>query len=186
MKKWTIVLIAVAVLVTPALALAKGSVEKGHYRWAGFHSEQDYAGWGPACYYGQDVRIVYDATNTWTYVAKDGDVRETLVQNGTAQVYDVGGNLLDERTFHVTERFFDAGTDVAIRRDYGTNVWYEASHLWWSADLEQYHYAWNIPGVYRFRAWNRYGDWRYGWSSGDCEGGYPDGWPPHPPHPFNK
>ena len=188
MKKLMFVLVILALLVTPTVALAGGGgAETGHYTDGGtFHWVQDYYGWGPACYYGQNVRVIYDATNTWTYVVQKGNVRETLVQNGTAKVYDLDGNLLDERAFHVTERFFDAGGDVAIRNEYGTSVWYQASHNPYSSNLEEYHYIWKIPGVYDFRIWNRSGNWDYGWTSGDCEGGWPDGWPPHPPHPFDN
>jgi len=140
MKKLMFVLVVLALLATPTVALAgDGGSETGHYSWGFFHWVQDYYGWGPACYYRQNVRVIYDATNTWTYTVKEGNVRETLVQNGTAKIYDMGGNLLDERAFHVTERFFDAGTDVAIRHDYGTSVWYEASHNWWNSNLEEYH-----------------------------------------------
>ena len=187
MKKLIIILIILALLNIIPIALAgNAKTETGHYSWGEFHWVQDYDGWGPACYYGQNVRVVYDATNTWTYVLKKGDVQETLVQNGTAKIYDMDGNLLDERAFTVTERFFDAGVDVAVRHDYGTSVWYEASNNWWDLNLEEYQYIWAIPGVYDFRCWNRSGDWGYGWTSGDCEGGWPDGWPPIPPHPFNK
>lgn len=196
MKKVVIVLVSLILLSIPATALAEGGgTEAGNYSWGYFHWVQDYSGWGPACYYGQAVHVVYDATNTWTFVAKDGDVQETLVQNGTATIYDMGGNLLDERTFHVTERFFDAGTDLAIRWDYGTSVWYQASHYWFSPDLEEYQYIWKIPGVYDYRTWNRSGNWSYSWASGDCEDGWeyspdtgwqPGDWPPRPPHPFSN
>ena len=187
MKKLMFLLVVLALLATPTVALAGGGgAETGHYSWGEFHWDQSYYGWGPACYYGQDVRVIYDATNTWTYTVKEGNVRETLVQNGIAKIYDMSGNLLDERAFHVTERFFDAGTDVALRHDYGSSVWYEASHNWWNSNLEEYDYIWKIPGVYDYRCWNRSGDWGYGWTSGDCEDGYPDGWPPHPPHPFSN
>jgi hypothetical protein len=99
----------------------------------------------------------------------------------------MNGNLLDERAFHVTERFFDAGTDVAARHDYGSSVWYQASHNWWNSNLEEYHYIWKIPGVYDFRIWNRSGDWSQAWVSGECEGSWSgDDWPPHPPHPFSN
>ena len=80
-----------------------------NYIWGEFYWDQSYLGWGPACYYGQDVRVIYNATNTWTYIFKKGDVQETLVQNGTTQIYDMYGNLLDERAFTVMERLFDAG-----------------------------------------------------------------------------
>ena len=184
MKKLMFLLVVLALLTTPTVALAgDGGVETGHYSSGEFHWLQDYYGWGPACYYGQDVHVVYDATNTWTYVLKKGDVRETLIQNGTAKIYDMSGNLLDERTFHVTERFFDAGTDVALRHDYGSSVWYQVSHNPYSSNLEEYQYIWKIPGVYDFRVWNRSGNVSWGWISGDCEAG---GWPPHPPHPFSN
>jgi len=180
MRKLIVVLAVVALLVIPLTALAKGGgAETGHYS-SGFTHMQDYYGWGPACYYGQAVHVVYNATNSWTYVLKNGDVRETLVQNGTAKIYDMTGTLLDTRSFHVTERFYDAGTDVAIRNDYGSSVWYQVSHNPYSSDLEEYYYIWKIPGVYDFRVWNRSGAISWGWTSGDCEGG---GWPPHPPHP---
>lgn len=188
MKRLLTILVASALVVmaVPSVALASngGGAEVGNYSWDGFHWVQDYYGWGPACYYDQNVQVVYDATNTWTYVLHKGDVRETLVQSGTAKIYDMGGALLDERSFEVMERFFDAGTDVAIRHDYGSSVWYEASHNWWSSNLESYQYIWKIPGVYDFRVWNRSGSISWGWKSGDCEGG--DGWPPKPPHPFNS
>lgn len=176
----SVVLCAVAV---PFMVSAKGNeAEVGHYSGA-FDWEQDYEGWGPACYYGQPVHVVYEAVNTWTYVVKEGDVRETLVQNGTAKIYDLDGNLLDTRPFHVTERFFDAGADVAIKHDYGTSIWYQVSHNWWDSNLEEYEYIWKIPGLYDFHIWSRSGSWSLGWRSGDCEGGFPPGWPPHPPFP---
>jgi hypothetical protein len=91
---------------------------------------------GAACHYGQDVRVVHRAVNSCTYVRKAGDVRETLVQNGTVAIYKSGTDeLLDKRPFDVTERFYDVGTDVAVRNDYGTSIWYQASHDWWNASL---------------------------------------------------
>ena len=187
MKRWVLVVVLLALLAVPGVVMAgPGGAETGH-----FSSEWDYVqtynGWGPACYYGEPVRVEYHATNSWTYVLWRGDVRETLVQNGTAKVYDLANNLLDEFTFHVTERFFDAGADVAIRHEWGSTVWYQASGgLWTHPDLEEYYYIWKIPGRYDFRARNRGGSWSCGWTSGDCEDGWPDGWPPRPPHPFNK
>jgi hypothetical protein len=183
-KKVMFVVVVLVLLAVPAVALAgDGGPEVGHYSDGFFQEVYDYSGRGPACYYGQDVRVVYDATNRWTYVLKNGDLRETLVQNGTAKVYDMEDNLLDERPFHVTERFFDAGMDVAQTgaSPVGT-VWYQVSAF--SSDLEEYQYIWKIPGVYDFRIWNRGGEVSWGWTSGDCEGG--DGWPPHPPHPFSE
>jgi len=62
-------------LALPLVAYGKGGVaEQGHYSAPWDHT-QDYSGWGPACYYGQDVHVVYEATNTWTWVLyKNGDV----------------------------------------------------------------------------------------------------------------
>jgi len=178
----SIILLTTAFLALPLVAYGKGGVEEqGHYSAHWTHT-QNYSGWGPACYYGQDVRVVYEATNTWTWVLyKNGDVREILVQNGVARVYDMEGSLLDTRAFHVTERFFDAGGDVAIRHEYGGGaVWYQVSHNPYTDKLEDYYYVWKIPGVYDFRVINRNGAVSWGWVSGDCEDG---GWPPHPPHP---
>ena len=183
MRCKSIILLTIAFLALPLVAYGKGGVaEQGHYS-APWTYTQDYSGWGPACYYGQDVHVVYEATNTWTWVLyKNGDVRETLVQNGVARVYDMAGNLLDTRAFHVTERFFDAGGDVAIRHEYGGGaVWYQVSHNPYTDKLEDYYYVWKIPGVYDFRVINRNWSVSWGWVSGDCEGG--GSWPPHPPHP---
>jgi len=178
---------ALSMIFVLVSASAEKTAETGHYSWPGFYWVQTYYGWGPACYYGEDVTVIYRATNKWTYVLNNkGDVRETLVQNGTAEIYDLAGNLIDTRAFHVTERFFDENADVATRHDYGSSIWYEASNNWWSPDLEDYYYIWKIPGVYDYRCRNRSGDWSYAWKSGDCEDGYPDGWPPRPPHPFSS
>ena len=189
MNKTGFVLAIMLLLLVPSAALAKNAAERGHYSdpfyWAQDYTLQD----GPvACYYGRDVHVVYQAVNTWTYVVQHGDVRETLTQSGTADVYALQdgapGPLLDSRPFHAVERFFDADGDVAVRHEGDFGVWYQVSHDWWSPHLEDFHYVWKIPGVYDLRAWNRNGQWSYGWTSGDCEGGYPDGWPPIPPHPF--
>ena len=90
MRCKSIILLTIAFLALPLVAYGKGGVaEQGHYS-APWTYTQDYSGWGPACYYGQDVHVVYEATNTWTWVLyKNGDVRETLVQNGVARVYDL-------------------------------------------------------------------------------------------------
>jgi hypothetical protein len=185
MRRTALVLAMVVSLVVPAAVAAGNGSETGHYSWDGFEWTQTYSGWGPACFYGQDVTVAYTATNSWTYVLRDGDVRETLVQNGAAAVYDLDGNLVDTRPFHVTERFFDAGTDVAIRHDYPDSVWYEASHAWWSADLESYFYIWKIPGVYDFRAWNDGGEYGWEFTPGECGYAAAAGRFPQIPHPFN-
>ena len=72
-KKLTVSLIVMAMIGMSLVALAADmAAESGHYSWGELHWIQDYCGWGPACYYGEDVRIVYDATNVWTYVVKRG------------------------------------------------------------------------------------------------------------------
>jgi len=184
-KRKAFLLLAITLMAIPLVGYGKSGVaEQGHHS-APWTYTQDYNDSGPACYYGQPVHVEYEATNTWTWVlCKNGDVRETLVQNGVARIYDMAGNLLDTRSFHVTERFFDADGDVAVRHEYGGGVvWYEASGKWYNANLEDYYYIWKIPGVYDFRARNRNGSLSWGWTSGDCEGGWPEGWPPQPPHP---
>ena len=172
-------LVVLFVLVSAGAAVA-APAETGHYS-SDWYYEQVYSGWGPACCYGEDVKVVYEAVNSWTYVVKGDDVRETLVQNGTASIYSTAtGTLLDVRAFHVVERFYDAGGDVAVRHDSGSSVWYQVSQNPYTADLEEYQYIWKIAGVYDFRVWNRGGDISWGWISGDCTGGT---WPVHPPHP---
>jgi hypothetical protein len=187
MKKQKLLLIIIVLLAMPlSAAVGDSGFETGDYTSESFHWVQEYRGWGPACYYGKNVRIVYDATNKWRYVVKNGDIQETLVQDGTAKIYDMDLNLIDDRPFTATERFLDVGTDVAVRHDFMTSVWYQVSHHWLDSNLEDYQYVWRIPGVYDYQSWNRNGIWRYQWASGECKGGYPDRWPPMPPHPFTK
>jgi hypothetical protein len=185
MKNLGFSLAIILLLLGPSVALAGQAAERGHYTDPFFYEEDYLDDDRVACYYGEDVHVVYEAVNAWTFVVQNGDVRETLTQNGTATVYALDdGALLDTRGFHATERFYDGGGDVAVRHEGDYGVWYQVSHDWWNPDLEDYHYIWKIPGVYDFRAWNRNGEWSYSWRSGDCDGGYPDGWPPIPPHPF--
>jgi len=162
----------------PSSVLAgQGASETGHYsvdayRWVERYSTKSSWLAGPACYYGQDVRIIFEASKTWTYVLQKGDVRETMVQTGTAEVYDFYGNLIDTRPFHVTERFFDAGADASARCENGSGVSYQVSAWWDIPELERYEYIRKIPGVYEYRAWNRSGDWERGWVSGECQQGW--------------
>lgn len=201
MKRWTRVLAVVVLLAVPSSVLAgSGAAETGHYSVDEVCWHESYeitSSWlvGPACYYGQDIVIVFEASKTWTYVVRKGDVRQTMVQNGTAEVYDMEGNLIDTRSFHMTERFFDAGGDASQRCDNGSGVSYQVSGWWQLPDLEQYECTRKIPGVYEYRAWNRSGDWEYGWISGECEQGWSSedededwsfDWPPRPPHPSSS
>ena len=200
MKRWIRVLGILVLLAVPSSVLARwGAAETGHYSVDELHWVESYSTkslWlpGPACYYGQDVVIIFEASKTWTYVLQKGDVRQTMVQTGTAEVYDMDGNLIDTRPFHVTERFFDAGGDASLRYENESGVSYQVSAWWTIPELERYEYMRKIPGVYDYRACDRSGDWECGWISGECEQGWSSedegdwsfDWPPHPappPHP---
>lgn len=165
MKKILVFLIVVIFLLTISTPIyAQGSAETGHFSDE-FLYTQDYIEWGPANYYKQDVHVVYKATNTWTWVEKEDFVKETLVQNGVAEIYDITGTiLLDTRPFSVIEKFEDQGKDVA--KKFGN--WWSVS--WtdpYSDNLEFYHYVWKIQGVYRFEVWNKDGERIYHWRSPD-------------------
>jgi|GEM_PF-6649536 len=111
---------------------------------AEFDYWQDYD-WGPAVYYGQDVRINYVATNTWVLKMKDnGDgtwtIRQTLTQNGVAYVYDItGSTLLDTKNFRVVEVAHGTVNYVAD--------WY---HVYSLSYIDKHEYHWLIPGVYHY------------------------------------
>ena len=176
MKKGLLVAALVMVLLLALAGMAVAApAETGHYSYP-VYWEATY-NYGPSNYYGQDVRIVYQATSTWTYVVKGNDVRQTAVHSGTATVYDLPGNVIDIRPYKAMSRFFDAGMDAVIVHD----LWYEA--IWYSPNLEEYQSIVKIPGVYDLRHYGRNGIWSYGWTSGGVEGGLPGGWPPHPIHP---
>ena len=148
-----IIFVATLLFTTPLYA-APGA-ETGHFSWDGFYWDQTYSGWGPANYYGQNVRVVYTATNTLTWVEKETSVRETLVQNGTATVYDISGNIIDERPFHCLEVFEDEGKDLAIKQ----GDWWNAGYSWWDSRLESYHYLWKIQGVYTYEVRSSSGEY---------------------------
>jgi len=151
MKRWSRVLAVGILLVVPSSVLAgPGASETGDYSVDSYRWEESYrtrSSWlaGPACYYGQDVRIIFD---------------------------DLDGNLIDTQLFHVTERFFDAGADASARCENGSGVSYQVSAWWDIPELERYEYIRKIPGVYEYRAWNRSGDWERGWVSGECQQGW--------------
>ncbi len=182
-------LVAVTMPVENVTAGEEGETA-GHYRSTKFHWVQDYYGWGPACHYGQPVRVVYDAKNAWTYALKDGHVRASLIQKGRATVYieDEDGKFteaLDSQPFEVTERFSDRRADVVIRHD-REYIWYQVSHNWVSPKLEFYEYDWKIQGVYNLRCRKSGADWSFSWASGGCEGGERDGLPPLLPYPHTS
>ena len=198
MKRWMSILGVMILLAAPFSGSAgPAPAEVGRYRvdsmtWVESYSVTSLWLVGPACYYGQDIVVVFEASKSWTYVLHKGDVRQTMVQTGTAEVYDMDGNLIDTRPFHMVERFFDAGADASLRCENGSGVSYQVSAWWRLPELEQYECIRKIPGVYDYRAWNRSGEWEYGWISGECEQGWSSedeggdwsfDWPPHPPHP---
>ncbi len=181
---------AIAVTVVGAQGVKEGEEMSGHYRSTRFEGTKDYYGWGPACHFERSVRIVYEAANRWTYIVKDGSVRGSMIQVGTARIYaeDAKGEFtvfLKSKPFEVTERFADRGSDVAIRHD-GEYTCYLVSHNWTSPALEVYEYNWEIDGVFELSCRNKGGAWRFRWRSGDCEGGQRDGWPPLPPYPHTR
>lgn len=186
MKRLLVISIAVLILLamTAPVSAAKPTTSQGQFS-ASFDYWQSYSGWGPDCYYGQPVTVHYLATNHWNWiVSSSGDVRENLVQNGIAEVYDVAGNLIDTRPFQCVEKFFDAGGDNSVLQ----GNWYNANagpSYWFSQTMERYHYLWQINGVYQYECWNKNGNINWGWRSGTCSSASDaDGaYPPHPPHP---
>jgi len=149
------------VFIVSATLLAAPVMASGATRGGGtseFYLEQTYPDWytGPNIYYGQPVTVKYYATNTWTWIEyKNGDVRENLVQEGYAEIYDQSGNLIDTRDFSALEKFYDKGGDACTK----CGEWYKPG--WWSPDTEWYHYIWRIQGVYEFELWGRDGQWTY-------------------------
>ena len=191
MKRPLVILILIAVLlsfsaVSPALA-AKPTISQGQFK-ADVDYWQFYRGWGPACYYGQYVRVHYLGMKHWNWiVSEDGDVHQNLTQNGIAEVYEGDasrnpGNLIDIRPFHCIEKYFDAGGDNSELRG---NMYKASRNRWYSPYMEKYHYLFQINGIYRNECWNKNGNSSWGFSSGTCSSSSDiDGtYPPHPPHP---
>lgn len=113
--------------------------------------------------------MVYSSTNIWTSIVyPDGSVREQLEQvNGKADIYDAGPDgtlgtgddvMLDTRTFHAIEDFYDKGGDASS----GTPGGYYTPG-WYSPNLERYHYIWKIDKVYRFEIWGHGPHWSIEW-----------------------
>lgn len=145
MKKALIALLVLTILVT-SVSLVMAKTEK--YTYEGWTHTQDYYGWGPADYYGENVRVEYTSTNSWIVNQNKGDLYQVLKQKGTAEIYSIAtGELLDTREFIAHERDVDKGTDAGT----WDGTWYVA----WGKDfskLELLDYEWKIPGVYHFRA----------------------------------
>jgi hypothetical protein len=147
-KKIAIGLFAVlAVALFAPLVSAKPSQEDFNY-W------QDYYGWGPALFYGQNVKIHYLAVNTGVLNMKDnGDgtwtIDQELTQKGFAHIYDITGTtLLDTKNFRVIEI-----TQGIV--DFSAS-WYSV-YLLNYIEKEEYH--WIIPGVYHYHASIVDNDW---------------------------
>ena len=105
---------------------------------------QKYQGWGPALYYGEDVKIHYISLNTWVlnkWPNDDGTwtIRQELTQKGRAYVYNTDDNLIDVKNFRVVEVTHGI-------------VNYEASwyHVYSLQEVEEWRYDWIIPGVYHY------------------------------------
>ena len=146
MKK--LILLAVMVLLASVLCNAKANTYSNDFT----HS-QTYFGWGPAVYYGEDVRVEYNSENTWMNIVKENkdgtyDLYQVLNQVGQAEIYSVATDeLIEIRKFIAHERDVDDGMDAG---DW-SGTWYVA----WALDfskLELLDYEWKIPGVYHFRS----------------------------------
>ena len=154
MHKKVVVIGICAMMLFTALALtspvgAKNTKETNVYRTDWTHI-QDYD-FGPAEYYGENVRVVYNAINKWVQKIDGEDIWQNLKQTGTAEIYSLAtGELLDIRPFECTEKVIDEGMDGGTLN----GTWYNAAWSWWSADLELYDYSWKIPGVYHFWTYN--------------------------------
>lgn len=121
-------------------------------------------------FYGQPLLDYYDvneidahyvATNRWVCIIyqpeagmDDSDVRQNLVQNGYVELWS-GSVLLDNRSFHCVEKWFDADGDGS---DYA-GTWYVLH--WWEDTVEHCHYRWQIESLYIFEAWCKNGAWTW-------------------------
>ena len=155
-KKIALACLSILVLASFApLALAtKPSVVD--FEWWQF-----YDGWGPANHYGQNVLVHYTTENKWSLKITeiDGDyrIRQTLTQNGEAEVYDattgvsftddfgiigLKGDLIESGlNFRVVEVTHGIASYLA--------EWYDVYSL---SYIEKEEYHWIIPGVYHYHA----------------------------------
>ncbi|MCJ7539089.1 MAG: hypothetical protein MUO88_05430 [Desulfobacterales bacterium] len=114
---------------------------------ADFFYDQHYPDWGPALYYGQDVRIIYNGINWWIF--KDGRFR--LAIQGVAKVY--AGDSTDPADLIDTRPF------------YNTEMWYEPENTWgwpvswYTCGVKILEYNWSILGVYDYTLTAMNGVW---------------------------
>jgi len=150
-------LLVSSLIAVPVMAQGKGAKTGSFSAPFTFTMVYDGSGWykGPEVYYGEPVTVVYSATNSWTWIVKGDNVRQNLVQEGIAEVYNMSGDLIDIRDFHALEQFYDEGGDACTL--YGN--WYQPG--WWSGAMERYHYHWRIQGVYEFEVWCHDGYWEW-------------------------
>ena len=151
MKKVGIVLLCVLLIGGMTTSVVAKTTRYTYQNWV---YTEDYYGWGPAEYYGENVRVVYTADNSWTSNQEPGTfdseatLRQNLQQRGTADIYSIAmGELIETREFFCYEQDVDEGMDAGSW-DF---TWYVA----WGTDfskLERLHYLWKISGVYHFRA----------------------------------
>ena len=153
MKKLSIGILCI--LIAFALIVSVATAKTTRYTYENWVHIQIYDGWGPAEYYGEAVKIVYTANNSWTLNQEPGTpptegetLRQVLQQRGKAEIYSVATNeLIETREFICHEIDVDEGVDAGI----WDGTWYVA----WGTDfskLEKLDYEWKIPGVYIYRA----------------------------------
>ena len=146
--------VATVMMLMMFMTSAAASTTVNKYEWGPWIHTQDYYGWGPALYYGEDVHVVYESVNQWTVKIKTNkdstqDLMQNLQQHGTAKIYSIAtGELLDTREFFCYEKDIDDGMDAGT----WDGTWYVAWGLDFSK-LEVLQYEWLIPGVYHFRAY---------------------------------
>ncbi len=102
--------------------------------------------WGPALAYEDPVTVVYEASHCTKPV---GTTVEISMQ-GTAKVYQgsvVEGTPIDSRPFTVTG-MWDRPEDPS--------GW---PPKWWTCEVKQARYNWDIAGVYTFAVSARWGVW---------------------------
>ena len=112
-----------------------------------FFYDQHYSDWGPALYYGQDVRIIYNGINWWIF--KDGRFRMTI--QGMAKVY--AGDSTDPADLIDTKPFYN--TEVRYEPE-NTGGWPEN---WYTCSVKILEYTWTILGVYDYSLTAKNGVW---------------------------
>ncbi|MGH2737595.1 MAG: hypothetical protein ACRDHH_02175 [Actinomycetota bacterium] len=111
-----------------------------------FSHTQTYISWGPALAYEEPVTVVYEASHCTKPV---GTAVEISMQ-GTAKVYQgalVEGTPIDSRPFTVTG-MWDRPEDPS--------GW---PPTWWTCEVKQARYNWDIAGVYTVAVSARWGVW---------------------------